>query len=147
LACELLAGAGYEQYEISNWSLGPELRCRHNLAYWRNTGYVGLGAGAHSYFDGRRYSNELRPATYADKALAGEPVVAESEDVSPELARAETAILGLRLNEGTTLTERELSLLDPCLAASLLQVDGQHARLTPKGRLLSNEVFWRLLPG
>ncbi len=146
LACELLARAGYEQYEISNWALALELRCRHNLAYWRNTGYIGLGAGAHSYFNGRRYSNELRPAAYVDKALSGEALEAEAEDLTPELVRAETVILGLRLNEGVALSEGELGLLEACLAAGLLDIDGRHARLTPKGRLLSNEVFWRLLP-
>jgi oxygen-independent coproporphyrinogen-3 oxidase len=146
LAVERLAAAGYWQYEISNWALGPELRCRHNLAYWRNTGYAGLGAGAHSYFEGRRYWNELRPAAYADKVLAGQPAVAESETLTPELHRAETAILGLRLNEGIALRPDELESLQPCLAAGLLQLAGSHARLTLKGRLLSNEVFWRLLP-
>jgi len=146
LACDVLAAAGYQQYEISNWALGPELQCRHNLAYWRNTGYIGLGAGAHSYFDGRRYWNELRPAAYADKALAGESVISESETLTPAMHHAETAILGLRLNEGVDLTPSELDCLQPCLAAGLLDLDGSHARLTLKGRLLSNEVFWRLLP-
>jgi oxygen-independent coproporphyrinogen III oxidase len=146
LAEDLLARAGYGQYEISNWALAPELRCHHNLAYWRNTGYVGVGAGAHSYFGGRRYSNERRPAVYADKALNGAALATESEDISPDLERAETAILGLRLNEGMALIPAELALLEPCLAAGLLDVTGSHARLTPKGRLLSNEVFWRLLP-
>jgi oxygen-independent coproporphyrinogen III oxidase len=70
----------------------------------------------------------------------------ECEDISPELAEAEAAILGLRLNEGTTLTPAELGVLAPCLEAGLLDLNGSHARLTPKGRLLSNEVFWRLLP-
>lgn len=146
LACERLAAAGYAQYEISNWALSPEYRCRHNLAYWRNTGYIGLGAGAHSFFDGRRYSNELRPAAYADKALAGQSLTVDCETITPELRRAETAILGLRLNAGIELTPDELSKLSPCLSAGLLDLDGQHARLTPRGRLLSNEVFWRLLP-
>jgi len=146
LACDLLDQAGYGQYEISNWALSPGLRCRHNLAYWRNSGYIGLGAGAHSSFGGRRYVNELRPAAYADNSLAGEPLTVESEDISPDLARAETTILGLRLNEGIALTDQELAHLDPCLAAGLLDLNGAHARLTPKGRLLSNEVFWRLLP-
>jgi oxygen-independent coproporphyrinogen III oxidase len=146
LASELLAAAGYEQYEISNWALAPELRCRHNLAYWRNTGYIGLGAGAHSYFEGQRYANEPHPSAYCEKAQAGAVLTVECEDISPELAEAEAAILGLRLNEGTTLTPAELGVLAPCLEAGLLDLDGSHARLTPKGRLLSNEVFWRLLP-
>lgn len=146
LACELLAVAGYEQYEISNWTLAPEFRCRHNLAYWHNSGWIGLGAGAHSSFDGCRYVNELRPAAYCEHVLSGASPVAETEPISPELARAETAILGLRLNDGIDLTPAELAKLADCQAAGLLEVSARHARLTPKGRLLSNEVFWRLLP-
>jgi oxygen-independent coproporphyrinogen-3 oxidase len=146
LAEDMLAAAGYQQYEISNWALAHGFRCRHNLAYWRNTGYIGLGAGAHSSFAGRRYVNELKPARYADLALAGEPLTAECEDISPALARAETAILGLRLTEGVELNPGELAKLEACTAAGLLALDGSHARLTRKGRLLSNEVFWRLLP-
>ncbi|HEX6510754.1 MAG TPA: radical SAM family heme chaperone HemW [Chloroflexota bacterium] len=145
LACEAVAGAGYQQYEISNWALSPGLRCRHNLAYWRNTGYIGLGAGAHSYFAGRRYANEPLPAAYCDAALSDATLAVECEELSPSLQRAETAILGLRLNEGIDLLENELAALESCLTAGLLDLDQSHARLTPKGRLLSNEVFWRLL--
>lgn len=146
LAEDMLDAAGYAQYEISNWALAPEFRCWHNLAYWDNGGYIGLGAGAHSYFASRRYANELKPALYADRALAGDPLVVQSEEIGPELARAEKVILGLRLNEGTELTEAELGKLQSCVEAGLLDLDGFHARLNRKGRLLSNEVFWRLLP-
>jgi oxygen-independent coproporphyrinogen-3 oxidase len=146
LACELLARAGYGQYEISNWALSSDLRCRHNMAYWHNTGYIGLGAGAHSYFRGRRYANERRPGAYCDRALTGDDPVAEQEAIDGELERAETAILGLRLEQGVALTDDELAKLEPCLDAGLLDLNGAHARLTAKGRLLSNEVFWRLLP-
>jgi len=146
LACELLASAGYAQYEISNWAREPRFQCRHNLIYWRNSGYIGLGAGAHSSFSGRRYANEPKPVAYIERATTGAPLEAESEPVSSELARAETAILGLRLNEGITLTPSELAKLADPFAANLLELDGDVARLTPKGRLLSNEVFWRLLP-
>lgn len=142
LAEETLAGSGYEQYEISNWAVDAGHRCSHNLAYWLNTGYIGLGAGAHSYFDGRRYVNEKKPAAYCRL-----PQPIESEVIGPELARAETAILGLRLNDGAELTPEEMAKLRDCAQAGLLDIDGAHARLTPKGRLLSNEVFWRLLPG
>jgi len=145
LACDLLAGAGYRQYEISNWALTPDVECRHNLAYWRNSGYIGLGAGAHSYFGGERYVNEMRPMAYCEKALTSSPL-AEREPIGPRLRRAETAILGLRLNEGVDLTSAELACLTPCRNAGLLAVEGDHVRLTRKGRLLSNEVFWRLLP-
>src|SRR5581483_10806363 len=92
LAEDLLAGAGYEQYEISNWSRGERFRCRHNLAYWRNTGYLGIGAGAHSYFEARRYANEKRPNVYCDAVLAGSSPVVDSEPIESELAAAETTI-------------------------------------------------------
>jgi oxygen-independent coproporphyrinogen-3 oxidase len=146
LASDLLADARYEQYEISNWALEPRFQCRHNLVYWRHSGYLGLGAGAHSYFGGERYVNELRPAAYAERLLAGHSAIKEREPIGLELARAETAILGLRLNAGTELTPGELGRLGECIDAGLLEIDGAHARLTAKGRLLSNEVFYRLLP-
>ncbi|MBV8085657.1 MAG: radical SAM family heme chaperone HemW [Chloroflexi bacterium] len=146
LACDLLSDAGHEQYEISNWALEPRFQCRHNLVYWRHTGYIGLGAGAHSYFGGERYVNELRPAAYSDKSLGGKPLTKDREAIGPELARAEAVILGLRLNEGTDLTSAELDVIADCRAAGLIELDGSRARLTRRGRLLSNEVFYRLLP-
>jgi len=146
LAEGMAASAGYEQYEISNWSLGGNFPCRHNLAYWRNTGYLGLGAGAHSYFQAQRSSNECSPATYADRLLSGHSAMVWREPIGLKLQRAETAILGLRLNEGCDLLPEELDRLTACLDAGLLDVQASHVRLTAKGRLLSNEVFWRLLP-
>src|SRR5262249_10613767 len=59
LACAKLAMAGYRQYEISNWAL-PGHECRHNLTYWHNLPYLGLGAGAHSWYAGHRFA-DVRP--------------------------------------------------------------------------------------
>jgi len=74
-ADEFLSGRGYEQYEISNWARinsefriqNSEFQCRHNLQYWRNLSYLGLGAGAHGFANGFRYSNVLRIKTYIDR--------------------------------------------------------------------------------
>ena len=60
---EHLSGAGYEHYEISNWAR-PGRECRHNLAYWRNQDWLGLGAGAHSHVFGRRFANAATPSRY-----------------------------------------------------------------------------------
>lgn len=61
---------GYEQYEISNWARSDsELMCKHNLQYWRSLPYLGLGAGAHGYAGGYRYSNVLRIKTYIDRLV------------------------------------------------------------------------------
>jgi oxygen-independent coproporphyrinogen-3 oxidase len=65
-ASEIFVSAGYHQYEISNWAK-PERECKHNLQYWRGLPYLALGAGAHGYADGYRYSNILRIKTYIDR--------------------------------------------------------------------------------
>jgi len=65
-ASEALEAAGYIQYEISNWA-GVGRECKHNLQYWRGLPYLGLGAGAHGYADGYRYSNALRIKTYIER--------------------------------------------------------------------------------
>ena len=65
-ASDTFETAGYHQYEISNWAKENH-QCRHNLQYWRGLPYLGLGAGAHGYANGYRYSNVLRIKTYIDR--------------------------------------------------------------------------------
>jgi putative oxygen-independent coproporphyrinogen III oxidase len=172
-AMERLARAGYGQYEISNWAL-PGHECRHNLTYWRNLPYIGLGAGAHSCFAGHRFAEarpiagyiaRVRAAVEASEAgEAGREVTAlpagaivEDEVVSPAMAMAETAMLGLRLNAGVSRSEFaarygrtfeqvfDERLADVC-GLGLIETVGDRIRLTEHGRLLGNEVFARLLP-
>jgi oxygen-independent coproporphyrinogen-3 oxidase len=167
LAGRRLAQAGYAQYEISNWAK-PGHACQHNLTYWRNLPYIGLGAGAHGWYDGQRYS-EARPIhEYVARveAVAGgadEPgelpgaAVAECETISRELEMAETAMLGLRLTEGVDLAAFAARYgvafdsvfgerLAEVRALGFLENEGGHLRLTERGRLLGNEVFERVLP-
>ena len=72
LADDLLAGAGYDWYEVSNWATGPSHRSRHNLAYWRGTDWWGFGPGAHSHVAGLRWWNVKHPAAYAQRLFGGE---------------------------------------------------------------------------
>lgn len=174
-AMERLATAGYGQYEISNWAL-PGHECRHNLTYWRNLPYIGLGAGAHSCFAGHRFA-EARPiaeyiarvsattgatgATGAERAsetdLLPAGAIVEDEAQTPEMEMAETAILGLRLNAGVsrsefaarygcTFEQKFDEQLADVRALGLIETVGDRIRLTDRGRLLGNEVFARLLP-
>src|SRR5205085_9858400 len=96
-ADERLQAAGYENYEISNWSL-PGLQSRHNLTYWHNLPYLGMGAGAYSFFGSRRFSNVREPLAYIRLLRAGQRPEAESESESVDRAQAmsETAFLALR---------------------------------------------------
>lgn len=165
-AIERLAAAGYGQYEISNWAL-PGHECRHNLTYWRNLPYIGLGAGAHSCYAGHRFA-EARPiagyiarvhASVADDRgdMLPAGAIVEDEVISPELEMAETAIVGLRLNAGISRSEFAArfglefeQVFDKRLAdvrtLGLIETVGDRICLTEHGRLLGNEVFARLLP-
>ncbi|MEX2226097.1 MAG: radical SAM family heme chaperone HemW [Dehalococcoidia bacterium] len=161
-----MARAGYDQYEISNWSL-PGRRCEHNLVYWRNRQYLGLGAGAHSFLNGARFSTVLLPNRYielvdesADEMSDGRGAmkhVIGAESITEELSIADTLILGLRLNDGVDMAafcRRYGGTVDDVHGNLLVEFEGYgilertttHLRLTRRGRLLSNELFQRLLP-
>jgi len=163
---ERLAEAGYEHYEISNWAK-PGHRCEHNLTYWRCQEYLGLGAGAHSYLDGVRFAVATLPNRYLELVneswegmLAGGGEmrqVVSGETITPELAMADTLILGMRLNEGISLSafrarfgvdalEHFAEHLEMPFAERLVEHADDHLRLTKRGRLLANEVFANLLP-
>ena len=125
-----LAEAGYRQYEISNWC-HPGEECRHNLVYWRNVEWLGLGPGAHSHWGGHRFADVYSPRRYievllkanhpaplissipqneregAAVVLGAMPQVTFVEAQSLELQMADTAILALRLNEGLELRNFE----------------------------------------
>ncbi|MBX5456870.1 MAG: radical SAM family heme chaperone HemW [Thermogemmatispora sp.] len=152
----LLQEAGYANYEISNWAR-PGHECRHNLTYWLNLPYLGLGAGAHSCFAGRRFSNVREPRQYVRLLASRQCPEAESETLSFEMQMAETAILALRTARGLHLPSfRERFGLDfwqfagqrlqHVSEAGLLEYDGTWLRLSKRGRLLGNEVFLCLLP-
>lgn len=158
-----LSIAGYGHYEISNWAR-PGYECRHNLVYWTNREYLGLGAGAHSFLNGVRFSTVLLPNRYqelvdesAEAADGTMRHVAGAEAITPALGMADTMILGLRLTDGIHTREFEQrhgrdvadvygDVVDEFVGYGLLERTMTHLRLTRRGRLLSNELFQRLLP-
>ncbi len=173
IATEMLHQAGFWQYEISNWAKGtaPEPWAwpprgksetigpvsRHNLCYWRNEPWLGLGAGAHSWLTGRRWANVLHPADYIRLTRAGRLPEATSETIPLRLEQGETMMMGLRLAEGVsearfrtrfgvTLAEVYGTTLNRWRELGLLHWDGKTARLTLRGRLLGNQVFGSFLP-
>ncbi len=158
LAEDLLLKDGYRHYEISNWAR-PGRECRHNITYWRNQPYLGVGVGAHSYLKGHRIANTESLDGYL-AAFSGRvpPVPDLDEEIGPDLALAETVILGLRLDGGVCVDDirsrfgidilaRYRPQIEEMAGHGLLESAGRHLQLTRRGRLLSNEVFWRFLPG
>jgi oxygen-independent coproporphyrinogen-3 oxidase len=171
-AMERLGATSYQQYEISNWSLQGE-ECRHNLVYWRNGEWLGLGPGAHAHWGGSRFASVYSPKQYIDRlkdasaeidpaadpaaVLDAMPHISFREAQPDELAMADTAILALRLNAGLELADfRErfgrhfeevyAPVLPELTEDGLVERDDGIVRLTRRGRLLANEVFVRLLP-
>lgn len=160
LATDMLANAGLAQYEISNWSK-PGLECRHNLQYWRNLPYPGVGPGAHGYAKGVRYSTILSPQRYI-KAMNGvakdyefprTPATDQATIVDRESEIAETLIMGLRLTQeginrktfkqrfGADLLDVHPEVIKRYSEHGLLHVDEQVVKITQQGRLLCNMIF------
>jgi oxygen-independent coproporphyrinogen-3 oxidase len=159
-AMERLAVNGFRQYEISNWARtasGRDTRSSHNLRYWRNQPYLGVGPGAHSSFGGKRYADVRAPARYLRRVAAGETPVDFCEPIDLELERAETMILGLRLNDGVGSDDFRRrfggspddyygDLLAELRRAGLVSTETSRIQLTYRGRLVGNDVFCRFLP-
>ena len=100
---QALSAAGLQRYEISNWAR-PGEECRHNLTYWRGGDWLGVGAGAHGHWRGRRWWGLRSPARYADAALSGRSTTAGAEVLDEPTSRAERLMLGLLGGEGASAT-------------------------------------------
>jgi oxygen-independent coproporphyrinogen-3 oxidase len=155
LACAALDRAGIAQYEISNFARSG-FESTHNLKYWNRRPYLGFGVDAHSMLQvlhgerAVRFSNPERIEHY----LGG--IAREKTEVDKSASLEEAFFLGLRLNRGIDLAEVEKYFgcgssgpykcrISELLASGLLFQSGDNLRLTPRGRLLSNEVFQQFL--
>ncbi len=103
-AIEAMGSAGYQHYEVSNFARNG-FRSRHNLNYWMGGDYLGLGAGAHSHLDGKRWSNFKEPDEYVAALTKGESPVEMEENLTPEQRIFEAIFLGLRMTEGIDVGE------------------------------------------
>jgi oxygen-independent coproporphyrinogen-3 oxidase len=148
---DTLTGAGYTHYEISNFAQ-PGRECRHNLVYWHNEPYLGIGPSAAGLVDSVRYKNVADVAAYTQAVLAGRCPRVEEERRSTEQRARETAMLELRLIEG--IDRRRFARRygqDPALFFAeavqrhgdlgLLQVTDARLRLTRAGLLLADTVI------
>jgi oxygen-independent coproporphyrinogen-3 oxidase len=146
LADELLAGGGYDWYEVSNWATDPAHRSRHNLAYWQGHDWWGFGPGAHSHVGGVRFWNVKHPAAYAQRLAMGESPAAGRERPDAEARALESVLLRTRIREGMPIAEllgegrhAVASLIADGLIDGTAAVHGQIV-LTRRGRLLADAV-------
>lgn len=157
VADRLLREAGFEWYEVSNWSRAndgrsaEQNRSAHNIAYWRNQDWWGIGPGAHSHMDGVRWWNLKHPLPYTNKIRGGVSPAVGRETLDQDTQYLEHVMLGIRIREGL-----DVSSLRPegrNAVAGLIAdgwVDGKAAIagrviLTGQGRLMADAVTRRLL--
>jgi oxygen-independent coproporphyrinogen III oxidase len=156
-ATSALRGYGFEQYEISNFAK-PNQRCTHNMTYWRNEPYIGIGPSAAGYVDGERYKNVPDAARYVSMMNEAGNAVVEREQVSGVVLAGETIMMQLRLNDGIDLgdfrarTGVDLAgtlgrVLDRFAGDGLLRVCESSVSLTDDGRLVSDAIIGELFSG
>lgn len=166
---ERMASAGFQHYEVSNWSL-PGRECRHNLAYWHNADWLGLGSGAHSHLYNERFADAASPRNYTrlvDEAAAHgmkpeaplesmkQVTFRELEDRSRDMS--ETVILALRLRRGLELASFKARYgvevsqafpgpLEETLSLGLTEIVNGYLRLRDEAVMVGDEAFLRFLP-
>ena len=142
-----LRAAGFDWYEVSNWSR-PGGECLHNLGYWDGGHWWGAGPGAHSFVDPVRWWNVKHPKAYGEMLEAGELPVADSEQLDADTRHVEDVMLRLRLRRGLErrlLTEAEAARVPQLVADGLLGDAGGRLILSDSGRLLADGVVRTLL--
>jgi oxygen-independent coproporphyrinogen-3 oxidase len=151
LAIDHLAAAGFRHYEISNFAR-PGCECRHNLVYWRNECYLGVGPSACGFIDGVRYKNVADTAEYVRAVQSGRSPRVEEERLTPSRRAHETAMLELRLTDGIdarafarrhSVEPRELfaSAIQRHASLGLIESDERGVRLTRRGLLVADSVI------
>ncbi len=152
---EQLAAAGYDHYEISSWA-APGARCRHNLGYWTGVPYRGLGLGAHSFIDGKRFWNTRSIGEYRNKLDRGENPIDTIEEPTARIRVEEAFLLGLRRLDGFDVwaVAKDIGIdypqewfdrMDSLIDEGLVEFDGKILKLRPPGWLLANGVIEELL--
>jgi len=149
---DLIKAGGFRQYEISNFSR-PGYECQHNLLYWKAREYIGVGAGAVSFTDNRRYINKKNLMQYLQRLEEGrEPPVELLESMDQLELAADAIILGLRLCDGIDLEQFDLrygikildyykDIIEECMDRGLLEICQGRIGLSSKAYFISNQVL------
>lgn len=147
-----LAAAGFERYEISNYSRAG-YACRHNLLYWQGEDYLGIGPSAQSYLGGSRFGNVEDLTAYHRALSTGRLPVIETEILAPERRQREAVVFGLRLMSGVDLSnlhslrndEEWQDTLDRLIRRGLLEQRSGRLSLSDTGRRYADTVAVELL--
>lgn len=143
-AAEYLALCGYQQYEISNYCR-PGFECEHNVNYWQNGPYIGLGVAAAAYINGARNQNTNDLEEYMNLILQNKSVVKFTETLEGKAKAGETVLLGLRMMQGIEPTQEMQDYFEndfnQLLDQGLLELVSGTLRLSEEGKYMANQVF------
>ena len=142
LVDQLCEAKGFSWYELSNWSK-PGHECRHNIAYWENKNWWGLGPGAHSHIDGKRFWNIKHPTAYKQRLFEQISPVQAVEDLTNEQIEVESIMLGIRMRQGLSLARLSNVQIESLRKFSLddyVNMGEKQVVLTPKGRLIADRI-------
>lgn len=154
LADELFAEAGFNWYEVSNWSRGEQNASAHNISYWASQDWWGYGPGAHSHVGGVRWWNVKHPTSYATKLNEGSSPAAGRETLSDRTRLEERVLLEIRISDGLgvdlakQVNQDATKLIAGFIADGLVDAKaaiGGVLKLTLKGRLLADSLVRQLL--
>ena len=148
MAEETLSRNGFEWYEVSNWARSLQARSRHNLLYWTDADWWGIGPGAHSHVRGVRWWNVKHPTAYAARLRDGSSPAHARETLDDETRRVETVMLATRLKDGlplSVLDEAGRRAAGQLQREGLVDIDAEVLVLTLRGRLLADAVVRELL--
>jgi oxygen-independent coproporphyrinogen-3 oxidase len=138
---------GLKWYELSNWAK-PGHECRHNIAYWKSADWWGLGPGAHSHIDRKRFWNVKHPTAYKQRLFDGQSPIADSEELTDEMRKSEYIMLASRMRTGIAkraLTVAQYERLSEYIKADQI-IDGPESLvLTATGRLIADRIVADLL--
>ena len=142
LVDQMCNDAGLAWYELSNWSKAGH-ECAHNIAYWKSANWWGLGPGAHSHLDKKRFWNVKHPTAYKQKLFAQESPVAESEQLTDEQLRDEAIMLAIRMRTGlalSSLNKQGQDNLQAYVSTGHIVISDEHIQLTAQGRLIADRL-------
>jgi oxygen-independent coproporphyrinogen-3 oxidase len=151
LASAILKESGYNHYEISNFSLGEDNLCKHNLIYWNHKPYLGLGPSAHSFFDNQRYANKRSLSFYIDALGKGNLPIDFQENLSNDDLIFEYMLLNLRLQKGINLSDFRTRFGVDCYEKfdtkikylsenNLIEMDDRYLRLSERGWMFADSI-------
>jgi oxygen-independent coproporphyrinogen-3 oxidase len=150
-AGRMLAGAGYLRYEISNYAK-PRFECRHNLLYWTQGEYLGIGPSAQSFIGGVRFGNIADLTAYEAALAQGRLPIEGRTELSPREQLRDAVIFGLRLERGILTSQLNghalnygyLPVIQALRRQKLLEDQADRTRLSPEGRLHADTVAEKL---